>query len=58
MRTYSSTSREVLSALMITEVSKHNEVSGGGSTTAHSARIRMSPDICRGVGRCGLCLKL
>jgi hypothetical protein len=36
IRTYSSTSREVLSALMITHVSKHNDASQSGFTTAQS----------------------
>jgi hypothetical protein len=41
MRTYSSTSREVLSSLRITHVLKHNDVSEGGFTTTPSARIGM-----------------
>src|ERR1700678_21588 len=36
-RTYSFTSRESLSALMITHVSKHNDVSETGFTTTPSA---------------------
>ena len=37
MRTYSSTSREVLSALRITHVLKHNDGSESGFTTTPSA---------------------
>jgi hypothetical protein len=40
MRTYSSTTLEVLSALKITHVAKHNDVSESGFTTTPSARIR------------------
>jgi hypothetical protein len=36
IRTYSSTSREVLSALRITHVVKHNDVSESGFTTTPS----------------------
>jgi hypothetical protein len=43
IRTYSSMSREVLSALMITHVAKHNDVSESGFTTTPSAYIR-KPD--------------
>jgi hypothetical protein len=37
IRTYSSMSREVLSALRITHVLKHNDASEGGFTTTPSA---------------------
>ena len=45
IRTYSSISREVLSALRITHVLKHNDISESGFTTTPSAGIyKRKPD--------------
>ena len=53
IRTYSSMSREVLSALMITHVAKHNDVSESGFTTTPSAYkgSRIAGCLGCGVGR-------